>query len=222
MRIVFSGAGPVTVITAKTFTKQGHEVIIIEVNKELIDKLSEELDCSFIHGDAAKPAILRQVNPKDCDFLFCLTNSDEANIITGLLGRSMGFKRVIPSIEEAELQQLCSELNLEDTIIPVKTMSRHLDNMVQGLDSIELSTILKNDARLFSFIQDNKSINTAEKLELPEETKVLFYYRDDRFHFFNDDTNFKEGDEIIILTHCKNLPELIKRWTPNQTEQEDK
>ncbi|MGD2188004.1 MAG: NAD-binding protein, partial [Desulfobacterales bacterium] len=140
MRIVFTGAGPMTVLTSQALTKQGHEVIIIEAEKEIIDQFSDELDCSFVHGDASKPAILSQVNPKDCDFLFCLTNSDQVNIITALLGRSMGFKRVIPSIEDAELQQLCSELELEDTIIPVRTMSQYLENMVRGLDTIELAT----------------------------------------------------------------------------------
>jgi trk system potassium uptake protein TrkA len=86
MRIVFSGAGPMSVITAQALIKQGHEVVIIEVDKEKIDRLSDELDCSFVHGDASKPGVLSQVNPKNCDFLFCLTDSDQANIIGAVDG----------------------------------------------------------------------------------------------------------------------------------------
>ena len=56
MRIVFSGAGPMTIMAVQLLTEQGHEVIIIELDKDKIDRLSEELDCSFLHGDAAKPA----------------------------------------------------------------------------------------------------------------------------------------------------------------------
>jgi Trk K+ transport system NAD-binding subunit len=33
MRIVFSGASPLTIITAKTLIKLGHDVIIIELYK---------------------------------------------------------------------------------------------------------------------------------------------------------------------------------------------
>ncbi|MGD2188183.1 MAG: NAD-binding protein [Desulfobacterales bacterium] len=125
-----------------------------------------------MHGDASKPAILSQVNPKDCDFLFCLADSDQVNIITALLGRSMGFKRVVPSIEDDDLQQLCSELELEDTIIPVRTRSQYLVTMVRGLDSIELPTFLKHDARLFTFVAGKRrrirSMNWAclKKLQL--------------------------------------------------------
>jgi trk system potassium uptake protein TrkA len=221
MRIVFSGAGPMTVITTQALTKKGHEVIIIEVDKEKIDRLSDELDCSFVHGDAAKPAILSQVNPKDCDFLFCLTDSDQANIITALLGRSMGFKRVVPSIEDAELQQLCGELELDDTIIPVRTMSQYLENMVRGLDNIELSTILKHDARLFTFIAGKEEALEIKELDLPEDTEVLFLYREDQFNFVDTETALKESDEVVILTHSKNLTDLKKRWHPKQADEDD-
>jgi trk system potassium uptake protein TrkA len=221
MRIVFSGAGPMTVLTAQTLTKQGHEVIIIEVDKQKIDRLSDELDCSFVQGDASKPAILSQVDPKDCDFLFCLTDSDQVNIITALLGRSMGFKRVVPSIEDAELQHLCSELELEDTIIPVRTMSQYLENMVRGLDSVELSTVLRRGARLFTFVAGKNEANPISELDLPEATRVVFYYRGDRFHFVDEKTRFKEKDEIVILTHSESLPALKERWTPKQADEGD-
>jgi trk system potassium uptake protein TrkA len=221
MRIVFSGAGPMSVITTQALTKQGHEVIIIEVDKEKINRLSDELDCSFVHGDASKPSILSQVNPKDCDFLFCLTDSDQVNIITALLGRSMGFNRVVPSIEDAELQQLCNELELENTIIPVRTMSQYLENMVRGLDNIELSTFLKHGARFFTFVAGKKEPKEISELDLPEETKVIFYYRDDQFHFVDEKTPLKAGDEIVILAHSKNLAVLNERWNPEHANEDD-
>jgi trk system potassium uptake protein TrkA len=218
MRIVFSGAGPMSVITARALIKQGHEVIIIEVDKEKIDRLSDELDCSFVHGDASKPAILSQVDPKDCDFLFCLTDSDQVNIITALLGRSMGFNRVVPSIEDIELQQLCSELELEDTIIPVRTMSQYLQNMVRGLHNIELSTVLKHDARLFTFVVGKNEANKISELDLPDEAQVVFFYRDDQIKFVKEKTSLKNGDEVVILTHSKNLQDLNERWAPKQAD----
>ena len=214
MRIVFSGAGPMTIITARALTEQGHEVIIVELDKEIIDQFSDELDCSFVHGDASKPSILSQVNPKDCDFLFCLTDSDQDNIITALLGRSMGFKRVVPSIEDDELQHLCGELELEDTIIPVRTMSQYLENMVRGLDNIELSTFLKHGARLFTFVAGKKDTDKIGELDLPEATEVVFFYRDDQVNFVDETTALKEGDEVVILTQIENLEDLQKRWDP--------
>jgi len=218
MRIVFSGANSLTVMTARTLIKQGHEVIIIEVDKEKIDQISDELDCSFLHGDSAKPAIISQVDPKNSDILFCVTNSDQVNIITSLLGRSMGFKRVITSIKDTDLLQLCRELGLEDTIIPVWALSRYLDNMVRGLDHINLSTLLKEDARFFTFTAGEDDTTCVSELGLPKDAKVIFYYRDNKFHFADNDTKLRKGDEIVILTHSKNLPDFNERWYPKEAD----
>jgi trk system potassium uptake protein TrkA len=221
MRIVFSGASPLTIITAKTLIKQGHEVIVIEANKEKIDHISDELDCSFLNGDSTRPAILSQVDPKNSDILFCLSNSDQINIITSLLGRSMGFKRVITSIEDTDLVQLCHELGLEDTIIPVWAMSQHLDNMVRGLDNVNLSTLLRQDARFFTFTAGEKDAVCVSELGLPKDARVVFYYRDNKFHFAENDTKLCKGDEIVILTHCKNLPDFNERWYPKEVKSKD-
>lgn len=221
MRIVFCGAGPMTVMTARSLIENGHEVIIVDKDKALIDDLAENLDAGFVLGDATKPDIIGQVDPKDCDFLFCLTDSDEANIITALLGRSMGFKRVVPSIEDLGLQQLCRELGLEDTIIPVRTMSQYLENMVRGLDSVELSTVLKGDARLFTFVAGKDEADESGDLELPVDTKVIFFYRNDDLRFVDGKTRFKKDDEIVILTRSEHLPELKERWDPRYADSND-
>jgi len=212
MRIVFSGASPLTITTAKRLIAQGDEVIIIEVDKNKIDEISEELDCSFLNGDSAKPSILSQVDPKSSDILFCLTDSDQINIITSLLGRSMGFKRVVTSIEDTDLENLCRELGLEDTIIPVWTLSRHLDNMVRGLDNIELSSLLKGDARFFIFTAGVDDAVAVNQMDLPKSARVIFYYRDNTFYFVDDDTKLHKGDEVVVLTRSENIPNLRERW----------
>jgi trk system potassium uptake protein TrkA len=53
---------------------------------------------------AAGPNILREVNPEQTDFLFCLTDSDQANVIASLVGRSLGFKRVVTSIRRSAIR----------------------------------------------------------------------------------------------------------------------
>jgi len=218
MRIVFSGASPTAIAAAQQLIDQGHDIIVIEVNKQKIDQISEKLDCGFLHGDAGKPAILSQVDPKQCDFLFCLTDNDQANIITSLLGRSMGFDRVITGIEDDAYVSLCDELGLEDTIVPTRTMSQHLSNIVDGLDNIELSTLLRCHARFFSFTAEKQDEIDFDELDLPDMARAIYYYRDDAFYFVDDNDRIEEGDEIVILTHAKHLSELSERWRPREVD----
>jgi trk system potassium uptake protein TrkA len=212
MRTVFVGAGKVSTETAKVLIKKNHEVVIIETDKARIEELSEEMDCSFLQGDATQPNILREVNPEHTDFLFCLTSSDQANVIASLVGRSLGFKRIVTSIGDPQFEPICRELGLQDTIIPSRTISRYLEDMVGGGENVELSTVIKDEARFFTLTAKEEDAVAANDLKLPAGARVICYYRDGKFSHADEETKFRLGDEIVILTHSKNMPVLQERW----------
>jgi len=217
MRAVFIGVNSLTVITARILLKRGVEVVIVEQDKDLIDSLSEELNAGFLHGDGSKPAILRETDPEHTDFLFCLTGSDQANIIAGLVGRSLGFARVVIKIEDPEFEHICIELGLEDTIIPARTIGRYLGDMLAGQDPLELSTMVKDEARVFSFVAHKEDTGPVADLALPDGSRVICLYRDDKFMLPQEQTALKAGDEVVILTHSKNLQALHERWSARDT-----
>lgn len=218
MRIVFSGITPTAVKAAHKMIEEGHEVVIIELNKEKIDEVSEDLDCSFLHGNAGEPSVLRQAAPEKCDFIFCLTDNDHTNIITSLLGRSMGFQKTVTCIHDEDLLPLCNELDLENVIVPDRTVSQYLDNWVKGLDTVELSTLLRGGARFFSFVAGEEEKGRVDELQLPDKSRVIYCYRDDEFFFAEDDTRLRKGDEVVILTSSEHLKELRERWHPKGAE----
>jgi trk system potassium uptake protein TrkA len=212
VRIVFIGAGEISLETAKVLGKRGHEVVIIETDKAKIAELAEKMDCSFLHGDGSRPDILREVSPERTDILFCLTGSDQANVIASLVGRSLGFKRVVTSVRDEQFENICHELGLKDIIVPYRTISRHLEDMVSGSENLDLSTVLKGEARFFSFIAKEEDAVLVEELALPEDARVVLYYRDDKFAHADARTHLRVGDEVVILTHSRHLAELEKRW----------
>jgi trk/ktr system potassium uptake protein len=220
MRTVFVGAGKVSIGTAKALIKKGHEVVIIETDKAKIDELSEEMDCSFLQGDGSQPNLLREVNPAQTDILYCLSDSDQANVIASLVGRSLGFKRVVTSIGDPQFEGICHELGLKDTIIPSRTVSRYLEDMVGGTENVELSAVLKDEARFFTLTAKEDDAVAAKDLKLPADAKVICYYRDGKFSHADEETTFRKGDEVLILTHSKNMPALQERWQPKPAQEE--
>ena len=215
MRAVFIGASTLAVTTARNLLKRGHEVVIIERDKDLLQTLSQELDCGLIHGDGSKPAILREADPEHTDTLFCLTGSDQANIIASLVGRSLGFRRVVTKIDDTEFEHICLELGLEDTIIPARTIGRHLADMCEGRDPLELSTMIRNEARAFSFVVRSEQEGPLAELALPEQTRVVCIYRDNKFILPDPQTRLKAEDEVVLITHRDRLDALKQQITPS-------
>jgi len=219
MRIAFVGAGEMSLRTAELLITRGHQIIIIETKRDKIDEISDDFDCSFLHGDGSKPNILREVGPEQTDALFCLTDSDQANLIASLVGRSLGFKRVITRIQDPEFEVICRELGLDDTIIPSRTIGRYLADMVEGLDILELSTVIRGEARFYSFTARKEEAKSVADLNLPDNSKVVCFYREGRFFLADEGTRLHEKDEVVILTHSENLPSLRDRWEPKQNNQ---
>jgi trk system potassium uptake protein TrkA len=214
MRAVFIGAGDLTCMTAQQLLKTGFDVVIVEKDKARIDELSPDLGAGFIHGDGSKPAILREADPTATDFLFCLTGNDQYNIITSLVGRSLGFKRVVTRIEDPSYEHICLELGLKDVIVPDFTIARHLADMCEGHNPLEVSAVIKGEARIFSFVTREKDKGPVSELNLPAGSRVMFLYRKEKFILPDTDTSLRKDDEVVIITCSKDLSELEDRWNP--------
>jgi trk system potassium uptake protein TrkA len=212
MRAVLIGASSLTVMTADILLKRGHEVVIVESNKERINELSKDLDCGFVHGDGTTPAIQRETDPEHSDFLFCLAGNDQVNIIASLVGRSLGFPRVVTKIINPEFEHICLELGLEETIIPAGTIGRYLADKFAGRDLLELSGMIKDEGRVFSFVARSEDEGSVNKIAMPGQLRIICLYRNDQFVFPDEDTEIKQGDEVVAITRQEFLSQLQDRW----------
>ncbi len=212
MRAVLIGAGSLTLMTTRLLLRHRHEVVIIDDDKARLDSLATELESGFLCGDGSKPAILREADPEHTDLLFCLTGNDQTNILASLVGRSLGFQRIVTRIEDPELEHICIELGLENTIIPARTIGRYLADLFEGRDPLELSTMIRDEARVLSFVAHEEESGELENLQLPDQSRVVCIYRDNNLVLPAADDKIRNGDEVVIITHRKNLPELKERW----------
>jgi trk system potassium uptake protein TrkA len=212
MRAVFVGAGSLTVNTARQLLGRGHEVVIIEMDREVIDALAGELDCGFLLGDGAKPVVLQEADPEHTDYLFCFTGSDQTNIIAGLVGQSLGFRAVVPKIEDPEFDHICIELGLTHTIVPSRSVGRYIADLFEGRDPLEITAMVRGDARIFSFVARAEDEKTIAELGLPKTSRVVCAYRKEEFLLPDGHTQLREGDEVIVIANRDAISDLEARW----------
>lgn len=201
--------------TAQLLVERGHEVVLIESNGESARTLSESLDCGVIHGDGTRPAVLAEADPSNADALLALTGNAQTNLIAGLVGRSLGFGRVITRIDDEEFEHVTLELGLADTIIPARTIGRYLTDIVEGHDILELSGAIKGDARVFLFVAREEDEGTIVDLGLPDGARVSHLYRDGELVLASRELRLRKGDEVVLVSHRKHLESFRSRWTPN-------
>lgn len=213
MRFVFIGSGTLAVLTGRMLAERRHEVVIIERDPATIERLHDELDVGFIQGDGTRPAILREADPEATDLLFCLTHDDQANIIASLVARSLGYERVVTKIEDPDLEHICAELGLADSLVPMHTVGRYLADMAEGQDIIALSNILRGETRVLSFTVDETLAVPIGDLALPDTARAICVYRrGDELRFADRDMRLEIGDEVVLLTRARSLKALRQRF----------
>jgi len=220
MRLAIVGASAVGLAAARALIDHGHDVVIVERDRQRIDELSHDLDCAFVHGDGSRPQILREVGAPDTDALLCLTDDDQVNIIASLVGRSLGFGSVVTKISDPEFSHICAELGLEHTINADQTAARDLVDTVEGRKLVELSTVLRGDVRFFLFTARADDAGPLKDLSLPPETRMLYAYRNEALHLPAAGFKVQEGDDVILLTRTKHLDDLHRRWGPKAAEKD--
>jgi trk system potassium uptake protein TrkA len=211
MRIVFIGASTLAIEAARTLIDHGHEVVIVEEDESRLEKLeATDLDCGLMLGDGSRPAVLSEVGPDNTDFLFCMSNSDQDNILAALAGKRMGFGQVIAKIEDPDFSSLCSELGLEDVLIPTQETANAVTDRVAGITSVDLAPLLKTGIRFFSFAARSRDAGRAAELELPRGARVVALTRDGRAELVDEDTRIEEHDNVYVICsqdHVKGLRE---------------
>ncbi len=201
MRIALIGTSRLAVATARQLIARGHEVMLIATDRQRLEQLADSLDCAFVLGDGSKPAVLKDLEPETVDVLLGLTEDDQDNILSALVGRSLGFKRVIPKIEDAELQPICAELGLDETISPEETFARQISDVAEGDAHPDMSAVMRHGARFVEVaVGAGQAENRLEDLDLPDATRVACLYRDDTFLLPDAQTRLRKGDALILVT----------------------
>lgn len=205
MRVVIVGGSKFGVATAEQLIDSGHEVVLIDRNRQRLDALSERLDCGMIEGDGTLPSVLRDAHRDDEDVLVALTNASEDNIMASLVARSVGYGRVIPQIVAAELFEVCRELDLKDVIAPHQTVADSIRHALEDKSEVEDRLTLSNELRLRRLTIGEDAPDTIGALDLGDDIRAVARIRGDSETLAISETGLRKGDVLLCAGSVKAL-----------------
>lgn len=97
MKIIVVGGGKVGFAIAAETTREGHDVTIIDNDRETVERLSAALDAMVLYGNGAALAVQKDAGVEDSDLLIAATAQDELNMICCILARKLGAPTPSPA-----------------------------------------------------------------------------------------------------------------------------
>lgn len=120
MYIIIAGCGKVGSSVAKEFVNDGHDVVIIDKDKERLELLGTGLNALRIVGVEYDIDILREAGIDECDLFLALTQNDSINITSCQMAKKIfNVKKVIAKVSDVNKEHIYMSLGI-DYISPIK------------------------------------------------------------------------------------------------------
>ncbi len=204
-RVVLAGGGNIGASLAARLEER-YRVKILERSPVRAREIAETLDSSIVLvGDCADADLLREENIDQTDIYCALTNDDEANVLSSMLAKRLGAKKVISLINRAAYVNLMEGGNLDIAVSPqsitIGALLAHIrrGHMVRvhalrsgAAEAIE--AVALGDARTSQVVG-----RAIEEIPLPADVTIAGIVRGNDLIIAHHDTLVESEDHVILL-----------------------
>ncbi len=205
-RIMLAGGGNIGKRLAQSLENK-YQVKILERNAERADQLSCDLNKTIVLlGDTADENLLLDENIDQMDVFCALTNDDEANILSSMLVKRLGTRKVMSIINRhAYVDLMESEGTIDVAISPQQiTLSGLLAHVRRG-DVVAVHSLRRGAAEAIEAIAHGDSKNskvvgkTVEQIKLPQGTTIGAIIRGEQVIMAHHDIVVENEDHLILF-----------------------
>jgi trk system potassium uptake protein TrkA len=216
-RIVIAGGGNIGERLAEAIESR-YQVKMIEMNPSRCRYLSDNLDSTVVlQGSSSDRDLLMEENIGDTDLFLALTNDDEANIMSSLLAKRLGARKVITLINNPAYVDLVQGGEIDIALSPqLATIGTLLAHVRRG-DIVSVHSLRRGAAEAIEVVahgdsRSSKVIGRAIKdIALPQGTTIGAIMRKDEVLIAHDSTMIESGDHVIMFLVDKKYIRDVER-----------
>ncbi len=218
-RVVIAGGGQIGERLAEAIESR-YQVKIIELTPARCRHLCDTLESTVVLlGSASDKDLMLEENIADADIFLALTNDDEANIMSSLLAKRLGARKVMTIINNPAYVDLVQGGEIDIAISPqLATIGTLLAHVRRG-DIVSVHSLRRGAAEAIEAVAhgDSKSSKVVGKaieyIALPPGTTIGAIIRDEEGMIAHDDTMIASGDHVILFVvdkkHIRDVEKLF-------------
>lgn len=220
-RVIIAGGGNIGYRLARALESH-YSVKIIEFSSSRAAYLSENLKNAIVlRGSASDQELLLEENIENTDIFLALTNDDEANIMSSMLAKQLGARKVMTLINNAAYVDLVQGGRIDIAISPQQTTIGSMLTHVRRGDIVNVHSLRRGAAEAIEVIahgdrKTSKVVGRAiDEVDLPEGASIGAILREtdkgSEVIIAHDDIVIASGDHIIIfLVEKRHIPDIEK------------
>ena len=177
-RILIAGGGNIGLRLARSLERSA-QIKLIEHDSRRARLVSEQLENAIVlAGDAADEELLIEENIDSTDVFVAITNSEEANILSAMLAKRLGARKVMALVNRPSYADLIESGSIDVAITPqVITIGALLAHVRRG-DVVRVHSLRRGAAEAIEVVARGEEHSsrvvgrTVEEIALPEGAAI--------------------------------------------------
>lgn len=216
-RIMIAGGGNVGYRVAKKL-EYALDIKIIERKQERAEWLAENLNNTLVlHGNASDESLLENEYIDEIDIFCALTDDDENNIMSSILAKNLGAKRVMAIINRRSYVDLLQGNTINIVISPnLITIGSILTHVHMG-DMVAFRPLRRDNAEAIEVVlhgdkHTSKLVGRKiSQIRLPNDCYFAAIVREKEIIMAHQDAELQEGDHVVFfISNRRAMPQLEK------------
>jgi trk system potassium uptake protein TrkA len=216
-RVMIAGGGNIGRRLAASL-EADYEVKLIERNKKNSEQLSRILKSTLVlTGNGTDEDLLLSENIEDMDVFCALTNDDEDNIMSSLLAKRLGARKVIALINRATYVDLLQGGEIDIALSPAQATIGPLLTHIRRGDMAVVHSLRRGAAEALEAVVhgDAKSSKLVgrriEEVSLPQGVTIGAILRGERVIIAHHDTPIEAEDHLVLFVPNKHLIPKVEK-----------
>jgi trk system potassium uptake protein TrkA len=215
-RFLVVGLGHFGAWAAFALHAQGHEVIAVDRNGDLVDRAVDRVDVAVM-GDATDVAFLRRIGAEDADAAVVSTGEDlAASVLTVLALKDLGVRDVYVKVPTTEAARAVEAFNVTETVFPEREAAYRLAHRISSKTVLDYIPVAPGFSIQEIAVPDAWIGRTLAQLALPQRYGIQVVAIQD---VLTDSLNvvpqpgraLKESDIMVVVGRDETLADLLHR-----------
>ncbi|MEN9681828.1 MAG: hypothetical protein RLZZ627_1721 [Pseudomonadota bacterium] len=216
-RLIFAGGGHVGKRVALALESQ-YSIKVIERDAQRAKKIAGQLkNTTVLVGDASDRELLMSENVESADVFCAITNNDEANILSAMLAKRLGARRVIALVNNDAYSEIVDDTQVDLVISPQQATISALLRYIRRGDVGQVHSIRHGASEAIEMVAHGQvGVSRVigiplNEINMPEGIVMGALVRDDEVLHVRHDTVIQEGDHVIMFLLDKRLIPEVER-----------
>ena len=221
MKIIVSGCGKIGSTIIASLVAEGHDVVALDENREVVTEMTNIYDVMGVCGNCADCETLADADIEKTELFIAVTGSDELNMLSCFLAKRMGASCTAarirnPEYNDASLDFMKRELGLALAINPELLAAKELFDILNMPSVAKVETFSGRSFEMVELKLKEDSVldglNLAE-LRVKYKTNVLIgiVQRGDDVYIPGGNFVLKAGDKIGITASPDDIRKFLRQ-----------